>query len=458
MQKSIIKQREKKIILSGNSIVEFLPLTRVQEPDGKYYVGREETSTYLHLKNKYAEIIRLCDGKRNLREVIELYIAYNGIKRERRKKALLGETLLLIEQLVGYGFVRYIDNIKLMTKRGSDSKVSRRKYKFLSIFFSTPAMAFYILIFLIGIANTINNPAKYIPRTRDVFWHHLLTISLITQLAVSLALIFKHELAHLLSALAFGIKGEIYLSRRMLYLVAETRLKDIYKLPRKERITIYLAGIASDAIVYGFCLILLHLDDVGVFDFSSLFALFLKQVILVSFISILWQFRFYMKTDIYAIFEDVSGCDELLALAKGKIKYRIYKLLSFFLSKFRSKVSHYKKLFGNELYIEAKHILSWYALFVLAGILISITQFIVYDVPITFIAVKGGCLKIILGFHNHLSSLIIEGNVILLLQLIYWGLFIYVFVKDLFFVNKKKWDENIIRWMKEISSTKEVWE
>lgn len=443
------KKKQKKIILSGNSVIKFMPLTRVPEPNGKYYIGREDTSTYLHLTSKHAEIIRLCNGKRNLRQVIELYTSYHGIYSKRKYKELLEETLVLIEQLQGYGFIQSINSFKLQVS----SRIKKEKYKskspILKVVFSIQAMVVYFIILAIGIALIINNPSRYFPRSQDVFWNPSISVSLLTLFAISLVMLFKHELAHLLSALEFGIKGKIYLSRRMFYLVAETNIKDIYKLPLKKRLIIYLSGIASDGVVFGICMILVHLASMEVLGFSSLFILFIKQITYVSWISILWQFRFFMKTDIYAIFEDISGCDELLDLAKAKIMYWFYKLLKSLSFHFKMKYLKYKEFCRNEIFIEAKHILSWYTIFVFAGILISIIQFIFYDIPITITVLGEGFSKIIEGIQFSSSASFFDGIILLFLQLIYWGLFVYILLKELSVVNRRKWDEDVFREIEE---------
>ena len=424
-----------------------MPLTRVPEPNGKYYIGREDTSTYLHLISKHAEIIRLCDGKRSLRQVIELYTSYHGIYSKGKYKELLEETLVLIEQLQGYGFIQSINDFKLQVDSRIKKETLKSKSAFLKIVFSIQAMSLYFFILSVGIALIINNPNKYFPRSKDVFWNPSTSVSLITFFVVSLIMLFKHELAHLFSALEFGIKGKIQLSRRMFYLVAETSIEDIYKLPLKKRLIIYLSGIASDGVVLGICMLLMHFVDMGVFSLNELSILFLKQVVYVSWISILWQFRFFMKTDIYAIFEDISGCDELLDLAKAKISYWFYKLTKSLAFSLKIRYLKYKEFCRNEIFLDAKHVLSWYTMFVFIGVLISIFQFTFYDIPITVTVVKEGVSKVIEGVQFASSASLFDGIVLLFLQLIYWGLFAYVLLKELFIVGGRKWDEDIFREM-----------
>lgn len=438
-------KRPQTITLSGDSVIKFFPLTRVREPDGRYYIGRESTSTYLHLKEKYAEIIRLCDGKRSLHQVVELYTLYNNLPiNEGKRKILLKETLELIEQLIEYKFIHYIDEQKLGARKRIKRKKSFDRLSLLDYVFSNTAFIFYFGLFFIGFTLSLKNPALF-PRAKDIFWHNRLVVSLVTQLLVSIILLTKHELAHLLSAANFGATGDIYLSRRIFFLVAETRLDDIYKLPRKKRAKIYLSGLASDAAVYGISIILLTINGIGPFRLSPQASGFIKQVIVLSWLAMIWQFRFFMRTDIYALIEDYTGCDELLDLAKTKINYLFLKVTRFLSKSWSNKYKKYKKLLEEELYTSAQSILSWYVWFVLIGVILTFYQFFVFEIPISLIAIKGGWTKIILGYQGKNRNLIYEGNIVLFIQLFYWGLLTYVILRDMFSKTERRWDENITR-------------
>jgi hypothetical protein len=361
---------------------------------------------------------------------------------KKKRRALLQETLQLVEQLIDYGFVYYIDDIKIQRKKRKKINPPYGKQKILRPLFSSWAMLIYFGILFVAIAITLNK-TKYFPQPQHIFWYPSLPVSLITYFIISLFLLFKHELAHLLSASAYGLRSKFYLSRRFFYLVAETQIKDIYKLPRRKRFIIYLAGLASDSALYGLCIFMQVINDKGFFIFSNLFYSFLKQVAVASWIAILWQLRFFMKTDIYALFEDYTGIDELLFLAQSKIKYTFYKILNYFSSRFKAKLYRYQLVVEGDLYQNAKQILSWYAWFVLIGTVITLIQFGFYDLRISYMVVKNAFLKIFLGLKYLSQKFVIEGSLGLLIQLLYWGLLLYVLIKEHIASKVKRWDEDI---------------
>ena len=432
MKNTITNKKSLKIQISGSSVIKFHPLSRIREPDNRYYVGHEASNTYLHLDEKYAEMIRLCDGKRNLKKVVNLYSQYHNLPRKKdARKNLLKETIDLMQQLFNYNLIQYINSIELASAKKIRKTKAILKPAFLKYFFSTPAYLLYFFLFTLGFLLTLRYPFLF-PRAKDIFWHPQLSYSVITQLIVSIIVISKHEVFHLASAASFGIRGNLSLSKRYFYLVAETKLDNIYKISRDKRIKIYIAGIASDCIVYGLGILILLLSKTNFILSSSLPFGFIKQVVLISWLSIIWQFRIFMKTDIYALIEDYSGYDDLIEFSYVKIKYNLYKFLRYFSKRFSKMYKKYRNLYVYEFYKDIKQISSWYVLFVFFGTILTIIQLFFYEIPITITAVRGAFINIFSGYFSNNLSFFLDGIVVVFIQSLYWGLLLFVTLQDLF--------------------------
>lgn len=424
--------------INEESIVAFVPLSRVREPDGRYYIGREETNTYLHLDEKYAEIIRLCDGSRNIKEVINLYIDYHRSKDQAENYILfLNLTVELIQQLFKYQFVSKINGQSFNEFSRLQYQEEIKKRPILNFLFSDLFMLFCFTLFIFGLAITVTNTSLF-PNSNHLFWHPNLMISVLSQFILTFLLLAKHEYFHYLAAKNFGIKTDISMSHRYLDLVVEAKLTNIYKTTRKNRVKIYAAGMASDALFYGGLLIILNLNKIVIFELPILFRQFLQQIILITWLNILWQFRFFLKTDIYAIIEDTSGCDRLHELATVESQYWLFSYLAriskFFLEK--------KNLLFNKLqhpdFIRIKKRLPWYVWFFIGGILISTFQFFFYQFPITFKILYKAMDQIIVNFNSKNWPMFVEGVVVFFVKSFYLALLFYVLVSEKLLRRKKQ--------------------
>src|SRR5579875_1894559 len=102
---------------------------------------------------------------------------------------------------------------------------------------------------------------------------------------------------------------------RLFLVVFETDLSAAWKLPSKKRNVLYLAGLCFDT-----SLLFLALAGQLVFpDNSPVFTGILRMVVLDTFIRMVYQCCVYMKTDLYYVLENSTGCYNLMENAQQYI-------------------------------------------------------------------------------------------------------------------------------------------
>lgn len=111
-----------------------------------------------------------------------------------------------------------------------------------------------------------------------------------------------HETAHVLTARHFGIKNiNINLGRRLVHLVYQTRISNVWTLSKNQRTLLYTSGILADIFLICIMIILGHLFLYNNFDL--LFSIS-RVLILTLILGILFELKVYMRTDVYYLISD----------------------------------------------------------------------------------------------------------------------------------------------------------
>ncbi|MGE7388176.1 hypothetical protein ACQKM2_22165 [Streptomyces sp. NPDC004126] len=136
-------------------------------------------------------------------------------------------------------------------------------------------------------------------------------VTLAVQAVTTWTLILLHELAHLFTARAVGVRGRLGLGTRLQFLVAQTEVSGIWLKGRRERLTVYLSGLVLDAAIAGACLIARAAGA----DHPLL-----SVVVLTLTYSSAVQCLVFMRTDLYYVLQDLSGSHNLYAEATALLR------------------------------------------------------------------------------------------------------------------------------------------
>jgi len=121
--------------------------------------------------------------------------------------------------------------------------------------------------------------------------------------------LFFHESFHMLAGLRLGLPARLRIGRRYYFLVFETHLTGLWGVPRRKRYLPFLAGMLGDVLWVCLMTILASLIYTPAMPFS--FGAFLRAMAFLTVLRLLWQFYFYLQTDLYHVFTNALRCINL---------------------------------------------------------------------------------------------------------------------------------------------------
>lgn len=168
------------------------------------------------------------------------------------------------------------------------------------------------LLIMAGAVAAARDP-RLLPTGATLVWGDHGTVVLVTYSALSWLLLLVHELAHLLTARGAGVPGRIRLGTRLNFLVAETEVSGVWLSSRRIRMTVYLAGMVLDAAIIAACVLVMAALGSGV--------LLLQLVIVIKAVSMCTQCMVHMRTDVYFVLQDASGCRNMYGDACAYLRH-----------------------------------------------------------------------------------------------------------------------------------------
>jgi putative peptide zinc metalloprotease protein len=283
--------------IKEDSVITFYPLDMSLQ-EGEWIVGRKEVGSFISLPEVGVKAINLL---------------MNGLTIEEAKKKLeeeFGEEVELkefVESLIEVGFVKNVDDELIETEHEEiHAYFENLKQEHAQLLFSKPAYILYMVVMAAGGIVLLANP-RFVPRFSDFMFVDSYTVALVTTFVMSWLFVFKHEFYHLAAAKSLGLDAQFRISHRLYFVVAETDITSVWTVPREKRYRVYFAGILSDLVTVSLVLIVLW-----IFQASDHVVLrFLKALILMQIISMVWQCLFFMKTDVYYIMTNYFNCKNL---------------------------------------------------------------------------------------------------------------------------------------------------
>ncbi|MEH7306249.1 hypothetical protein [Neobacillus drentensis] len=285
-----------------------------------------------HLKEKYPkEVVDLIDFANQLLE-LNLIDQIDGIKVEKQHR-----------EKVELGFLR----------------ISPKLGKF---FFNRFTYPFYMILFVVILILFIKNPSLF-PQRDDIFVFDIMVYNVILWLAFSFFLVLIHEFGHVLAMRAQNLPTKVEVSHRLFFVVLETDMSPVWKLAPKDRNILFLAGLCFDMVILFFSLIYLLMFPNGPRLANALMSLAVFDIVM----RVIFQCCIYMKTDLYFVFENLSGCYNLMENAIQSIRKRLSIL----------KV----RLQGEVIFASERTTIIIYSIFYMLGIAATIAVYSIYYIP-----------------------------------------------------------------------------
>ena len=324
--------------------------------DKKHYIVEDKEN------GEFYEMPKVCiDAIEQINKGRDLTDIENTLKEHYPEEDI--DIIPFVQQLTDFGLVKEINGESVTVQKNSTSVKGFEwiSSNFSGIFFNKVSNKIYTLLFLTNFGIILFNPAL-LPNYHDIFLFNSMVANILTYMAVSLVLIIIHEVGHIIAIRSYNLPTKLDIGNRLFLIVFETDLTPAWKLPSRERNTLYLAGMSFEQAVLFVAFIL----TIVIGDTHPVLIGLLGIVILDVFVKTIYQFSFFMKTDIYFVMENLTGCYNLMESGKAYLR----KWIPFI------KKASTEKIFDND--IPAVRL---YSVFYCLGTLLTICIFVFYFVP-----------------------------------------------------------------------------
>lgn len=177
-------------------------------------------------------------------------------------------------------------------------------------FFGRTAWTVYALAFAFTLVILATVP-QVRPTAGDAFIIDDVGLSLLVFLLLSTATTAFHECWHWLAAVAAGVPARFGVDRRWYFIVFETDLSQIWRLPRRARYGPVLAGLAADSVLMA-GVVMVELGELaGWWRLPTTVASLAASLLFAKVASVTWQAMLFLRTDLYAVLQIATGCRNL---------------------------------------------------------------------------------------------------------------------------------------------------
>ncbi|WP_433615229.1 hypothetical protein ACQP2P_10950 [Dactylosporangium sp. CA-139114] len=272
-------------------------LTLVRDGDG-YVVGSPGTAAYVEVPEIGARIIEWLQQGASVAEA------------GRRAEELAGEPVDVAD------FLTVLAGEGLLSGSGDDGRIDgTRRQRAGTLLFGRVAWGLYAVLAL-AVPVLLVAVAGLRPTYRDAFPFTTQLLNILAVSGLGMLAVAAHEGAHVLATAALGLPSRLSVSRRLYFLTFQADLTRLWSVPRRARYGPLLAGLAWDAVVLAGALAAQELLAPG-----SVAARLLRALVLLQFTAILAQAMVFVRTDVYALLVNATGCKTLWA-TKGALLRR----------------------------------------------------------------------------------------------------------------------------------------
>jgi hypothetical protein len=275
-------------------------LTVVADGDN-FIVGSPHTAEYVEVPEIGATIIGWLQQGMDLAEC------------ERRAEILAGEPVDVAD------FLSVLSDEGLFPATVPAAPATGRfSRKLGQLLFNRAAWAAYGIMALVGPVLLIAMPGLR-PTYRDGFPFTTQLLNIVAVSLLGMAAVAVHEGAHVLAAAALGLRSRLSVSRRLYFLTFQADLTRLWSVPRRARYGPLLAGIVWDGVIMSGALVL---QATAIQD--PVTVRLLRALVLLQFTALIAQTMVFMRTDVYALLVNATGCTTLWA-TKGALLRRLLR-------------------------------------------------------------------------------------------------------------------------------------
>jgi hypothetical protein len=184
--------------------------------------------------------------------------------------------------------------------------------------FSAPAWLAYAAITVLTIAVMVH-VRQVRPLPSRIFFSDTLFIVPFVLVAVEIPLIWLHEMFHVLAGRRLGAASRISIGHRLYFVVFQTTMTGLYSVPRRKRVLPFLAGMVADVVVFD-ALVLFAATDRSADGGVGLVGRIAIASAYFTALRFLWQFMFFMETDVHHALATLLGRTDLRGLTRTYLR------------------------------------------------------------------------------------------------------------------------------------------
>jgi hypothetical protein len=229
------------------------------------------------------------------------------------------DALDFVSDLIGLGFVAAVDGERIAETQPRPPSLPWLQPRHVSWLLRAPVMV--AVAAFIGAGVTVCAVSGSFPGYSAFFALPEPGLDLVLAALISMAVVALHEFCHLAAARAARVHGWISLSTRLCFLVAQTSVPGLWVASRRVRLRVFLAGMTCDMTVFSACSI-----GMACSPQAGTVHHILALTCLVTFLGVIDQFLFFMRTDVYLVVQELTGCKNLFGDATEYLRYLARRL------------------------------------------------------------------------------------------------------------------------------------
>lgn len=284
------------------------PFTR-QPQGGEVVVGRPETGTFLAMPPDAVDLLDWLAAGKTIGEVRELYqIQYGEVPdlpdflgyMQRKGLVGTGEALAPAVRSAPSGPAKIVEN-----------HFEWIPQSFAKAIFSKWLLSLCGIVIALAVAVVIRNP-RIVPTRNALYFEDHRTLYSLSLMAIGCLAVFVHEMGHLLAARALGLSSRLSIGHRLWILVAETDLTGLWSVPKGKRYLPILAGPIVDLVSASALIFILYGQAADWIHLGPAASRLLPAVLFGYMVRLLWQFFFFVRTDVYYLITTFFDCKNLM--------------------------------------------------------------------------------------------------------------------------------------------------
>lgn len=293
--------------MSGATRIRLHHLTFVDEGD-EVLVGRPDTEAYAVLPSDGAQLLKQL-GDHTVPEAVAWYEqAYQETP----------DIESFLEDIRELGFIRDSGADAHTETEAATGEEPVRLRRLSHALFSPPAWLAYAALTVVTIAVMVHVP-QVRPLPSRIFFSDTLFIVPFVLVAVEIPLIYLHEMFHVLAGRRLGAASRISIGHRLYFVVFQTTMTGLYSVPRRKRVLPFLAGMVADVIVFD-ALVLFASTDRSANGAVGLLGRIAIASAYFTALRFLWQFMFFMETDVHHALATLLGRTDLRGLTRTYLR------------------------------------------------------------------------------------------------------------------------------------------